>query len=165
MEGISDFYRLDKFRNKNIVFYFEELKEFWERGCDDGDDIYDSLKTKITENHIFDNVYLSKNENKLAFISVIEDNRKLFIPFSYSYTAYLKLRNTRTDISRRIERILVNNIDIIVPQKEVKIYIDSLNWKEDPRYPEFMINKERKFLDSLENFDEEESKLYKMFES
>jgi hypothetical protein len=164
MEGLSDFYRLYKYQNKEVEFCIDETKESWDRSCEDGDDIYDSAITKLNENHIFDNVYLSKQEKKLAFISIIENNNKLFLPFYYSYTGHLRFRDMRRDITRKLRGISVNNLSIIVPEKIIKKYIEPIKWKEDSRHHEVLVDQKKSFLMKLEDFNEKEVVFYKLFD-
>jgi hypothetical protein len=164
MEGISDFEKLRNFRGKKVNINIEEISESWDRDGEDDDDCYYYSSSMLTENRIFDNLYLSGKGDKLALLSIKDNNGLLFLPFCYSYTSYLQFRYMRRDTKWKIRNISCNGTSITISENLTEEYSEPINWKDNARYLEVLVSGKKEHIRNQEDLPCDLSKLYKMFE-
>ncbi len=116
MNELEEFERLSAYRGNPINIGIEETHDTWDRESEYDDDVFDSSKSEKIQGYIFEDIYLSRKNNKLAFIGVSLGHKTgLFLPFNYSTTEVLKYKDFRRDITWKIEHISVGDIKIRIP--------------------------------------------------
>jgi len=128
MEGLEEFEGLDPYRGYAISIGVNEINDTWEREGYEDNDVFDTSSSEKTESHIFDNIYLSRKSNKLAFIGVGSDPKvRLFLPFHYKTTKSLSYKRLRRDITWKIEYLSVGDIKIRIPDERREKLDDSID--------------------------------------
>jgi hypothetical protein len=127
MQGLEEFERLRSYRGNTVSIGIGVISDTWDREGEYDDDVFDSSKSEKKENYLFDNIYLSRKNHKLAFIGVSSGQEAgLFLPFNYNATEVLKFRDFRRDITWKIESISIGDIKIKITDEKTESLRDSL---------------------------------------